>query len=758
MTDDRKFLELARKRFREDCEAERDIRREAEIDLDFLSGKGQWTSARDGVDIKAAREAAGRPALTFNKLPTYVQSVANEARQNKPQPKVNAISGGATQDTANVINGILRHIQYRSQADIAYDTALDYSAGGSFGFVRFSTEFLAKSFDQEVRILPVLDPFSVYGVLMPACRGEVCRHAFVVQRISHEKYKQKYGDIADSVDFESSEWRDCGDWLEEKTVRIAEYWTCETKTKTLRLIQSADPAGKSIYTDDPGYSDSLPFVLGDDGKPKERYEEVDTVSSCLIDGMRVLPNTETTWVGDSIPIVAVLGQQMIIDGVVHLFSLIRHVRDPQQLLNIYKSAIAEKIGLGNRVPYIGVKGQFKDPRWENANNVNYAYLEYEPIAIAGSPAPPPQRQQLEEQIQALSVAAAQEVDDLKSGMGIFDASLGASGNETAGVAIGARQRQSNVTNFHFSDNLNRAEWTLCSKLLKVIPKIYDRPGRQVRIVGEDQQHSVVVVNQAYTDSETGKQKHYPLDVGEYDVVVTVGPSFTTARLEGAETLGEFFKAAPQTVPILGDLWVGSMDFTWAREAARRLKLAAPQNIVNDDSQDGGPAAIPPAIQQQIQQLQQDAAQAHAFAQSLHEKLETKQPELENKLALQKADLDFKREQLAATVSMQAAQLGLTGAIAQLTQELNTIKTERAMTNGNQQAGAAQQHQANMALQAQGATAAGQASDQSHQVNMAQQSQDAAAASQDSDQSHQVGMASQAQDAAAQQAAALPTAA
>ena len=133
---------------------------------------------------------------------------------------------------------------------------------------------------------------------------------------------------------------------------------------------------------------------------------------------------------------------MIINGKVHLFSLIRHVRDPQQLLNIYKSAIAEKIGLGNRVPYVGYKGQFKDSRWENANNVNYAYLEAELITLPnGSVAPLPQRQQMEEQIQALSVAAAQEVEDLKSGMGIFDASLGSSGNETAGVAIGARQRQ-----------------------------------------------------------------------------------------------------------------------------------------------------------------------------------------------------------------------------------------------------------------------------------------------------------------------------
>src|ERR1035438_7658347 len=231
MTDDRKFLELARKRFRDAVEAERDIRREAEVDLDYLSGEGQWNPA-----IKKAREDAGRPALTFSKLHTYLSSVANDARQTKPQPKTNPIGGGATTDCAVVINGILRHIQYRSQADVAYDPALDYSAGGSFGFIRFTTEYAdQKSFDQEIRILPVLDPFSVYGVLIPACLGEECKFSFVVKRITREEYKADYGEPEDASNFESSEWRDCGDWIDEKTIRIAEYTWCKNEKKTLRL-------------------------------------------------------------------------------------------------------------------------------------------------------------------------------------------------------------------------------------------------------------------------------------------------------------------------------------------------------------------------------------------------------------------------------------------------------------------------------------------------------------------------------------------
>src|SRR5581483_9623939 len=187
--DERKFLERVRQQFRDCVEAERDIRREAEIDLKYVSGQGQWN---DG--IKLERELQGRPALTFSKLHTFVQSVQNESRQNKSQPKVNPIGGGATTEVANVINGILRHVQYRSQADVANDTALDYSASGGFGYFRFTTEYTQKSFDQEIRILPVQDPFSVYGVLLPACRGKECRYAFIVDRISREEYRQRYGD------------------------------------------------------------------------------------------------------------------------------------------------------------------------------------------------------------------------------------------------------------------------------------------------------------------------------------------------------------------------------------------------------------------------------------------------------------------------------------------------------------------------------------------------------------------------------------
>ena len=161
-------------------------------------------------------------------------------------------------------SGILRHIQYRSKADIASDAALDQAAGSSFGYIRFVSEWPdPTTFDQELRIVAVLDPMSIYGVLVPKCLGREPRHAFVIETISKTEYGEMYGDEDGSTDWESSEWQAAGDWLDGDNVRIAGYWKVKDKRRTLRGIQNPKPGGAPIpvYTDDADYSEDMPFVL-----------------------------------------------------------------------------------------------------------------------------------------------------------------------------------------------------------------------------------------------------------------------------------------------------------------------------------------------------------------------------------------------------------------------------------------------------------------------------------------------------------------
>lgn len=688
------FLSVARERFRMAADSESEIRREAAEDLRFVAGE-QWDPK-----IKQDRLKAGKPALTFNRLPTFEQQVSNEVRQNKPSIKFSPVDNGADIDTAKVFEGMARHIQYASKADVAYETALQYSVSGSFGYFRLLTDYCYdESFDQEVKFAPVLDPFSVYGIMIPTCLGLRPRYGFVVSDMEKETYKQKYGEVA-PFDWEWAR-QTAPDWVNDTHVKVAEYHYVESKERELLLLENADGGQATVYADE------IPAELrGQLEVKKRRKVSEDVVKCCLINGVGVIPDSETEWPGKRIPIFAVLGSQKIIDGKPKLFSLVRFMRDPQILINYYKTSIAENIGITNRVPYVGYKGQFTDPRWQSANVVNYPYLEVEPITVAGNLAPLPQRQHIEPAIQALSVAAAQEVDDLKSIAGIFDSSLGAEGNEKSGIAIQRRQAQSSITNLHFIDNLKRAQDEAGSELGVVIPIVYDT-ARQVRVVGEDESERVVTVNAPYEDPESGETKTYMLDAGRYDVTVSTGPSYSTKRQETFEFIANLAQANPIVMEIDGDILLRNSDAAGADEMADRHKkyigLKYP-GLVEEEGKKK--VEIPPQVQAKIGQYEQMIDQLTQQLNGLAEEQKSKKHELEAKMTVEMEKIRFQREELQANIALEQAKLTQAAGVEQLWAEIETIKNRLQVEATQQQAEADRQHQAEMKV-----------ADQTHQAQM-----------------------------------------
>jgi hypothetical protein len=77
--------ERARKRFDAAIQAESLNRQKAVICLQFKSGD-QWEP-----DLASERAAARRPRLTINKIPTFVNQVVNDQRQNRPSINVSPI-------------------------------------------------------------------------------------------------------------------------------------------------------------------------------------------------------------------------------------------------------------------------------------------------------------------------------------------------------------------------------------------------------------------------------------------------------------------------------------------------------------------------------------------------------------------------------------------------------------------------------------------------------------------------------------------
>lgn len=670
LTDDQ-ILEQARRQFREDEDWEREIRDEYREDMRFAAGK-QWPA-----NIEAQRIAAGRPAPVHNRLPTFIQSVTNEARQNKPSLGYSPVED-ADKETAKLLEGIARHIQYDSQASVARETAVECQAKGSFGFYRLVSEYAGPdTFDQELKIKEVVNPLSVYGVLRPAIMRQKCRHAFVVEKITREEYRQRYGESAELLSFAESS--DAVGWIDDNEIRVAEYWWIETTRKTIALLSDGSVIDLALVPQE---------VKDAEGGIKDtRSVEVDTVRWCKTNGAEILPGTKTTWVGSGISIYAVLGGQAIVDDKPMLFSLIRFMRSPQQLINYAKARIAETLMTAPISPFIGAEGQFENHEleWELANREIKAYLPYKPVSLNGQTLPPPQRNAFEPPIAALSAFLAQEIDELKAISGIFDPSLGNKSNETSGRAIQARQQQSSQTNMHFLDNLGRADEQCGRDLAEAIPKIYDGT-RVVRILGEDETRSFAKINEPYTDEQGQPGVKNDISAGKYDVTVRLGRTFNTKRLETFDTLGQLIQGNPNLLPTIGDIVFRNSDMAGAEQIAERFKKMLPPALAEDDAKKEQ-APIPPQIQAQMQAMGQQIEQLTAALNQSSEEIATKRMELESRERI--AALQEETKRVLAVAKMDSDE-----GLEILRQEVAAIRAQvqhaaagaptNGRTNGNQE--------------------------------------------------------------------------
>ena len=581
-----KFLATMRKRFAMAEEALTDLHREALEDFKFRAGgEGQWDSA-----VLAQRKADGRPCYTINRIPEFVRQITGVQKKNRPAIEVSPIGDGASLETAEIIQGVCRHIERLSSADEAYDTAFDHMATGGFGFFRLVTEYVGDSMDQEISIVREANPFAHY----PDPRAKKldysdARFWFVIDDMPQEDFEEQYPDstLAGLTEFGSIANSAPG-WIQAGSVRVAEYFWIETSHTTIKV------GGKT------------------------RQKPVKTVRWIKTNGVEILD--EAIVPGEYIPIVPVLGEEIIVEGKRSLVGIVRNARVPQQLYNIWQSGMAETIALAPKAPYMVTPTQVEgfEEIWDKANSENLPYLPYNPDPKA----PPPQRNYAEPPIQAITSAIAHADNDLKTTTGLYDASLGAPGPEQSGKAILLRQKQGEGATYGFIDAMTRAIKLAGKIIIGWIPVVYDS-ARVLRIIAPDNTSKTVPVNQPFIHDD-GFERIYDLTVGSYDVAPSSGPSYDSMREEAAQSMLGLIQAQPELMQVIGDLLVSNFDWPMAKEIAERLKKMLPPQLQDTPN---GQQALPPAVQQKLAQMSQMIEQ---LTEKLHAEVdlrESKQLEL-----------------------------------------------------------------------------------------------------------------------------------
>ena len=605
LTEDEEIVREARERFARALEWEGTARTRFSEDVRFNAGDSdncyQWPDA-----IRTERDGSRRPMLTINKTRQHCLAITNDAKQNKPSVKVKPVGDTATYKGAQVMEGIVRHIEFRSNAQATYDSACGTQVAGGVGYWRVLTEYCAPdSFDQELVIRRIRDPLSV---LLDPDAMEVdksdMRFGFIFEDLPNDRFEFEFPDLKDQVGTSSIVADES--WHGKDHTRVCEYYRIKPRKRTLLALKVPETGEEMVRFADE-IEPELRKLIAADETTRSREVTENTVEWFKLVGDQVAERG--VWAGTTIPIVQIVGEEFVIDGKMDRKGHVRDLKDPQRMYNFWTSGATESVALQSKTPFIGsvraIEGH--ETYWETANTENHSILPYNDVDDAGKPLQAPQRQQPPVMPQAYMQGMATAAEEMRMASGQYQADMGAPSNERSGKAIDARQRQGDRATYHFIDNLAIGVRYTGRILVEMIPKIYDTR-RTLKILGEDGTESAVLIDpkakaeyQEQQQAEDKVQVIFNPDFAKYSVVADVGPAYATRRQEAFNAFTQIMVGNPELMKVAGDLMFRAADFPMAEELAERLK-----NLVPPEALGKAPDPRLAELLQQNQNLQQNA--------------------------------------------------------------------------------------------------------------------------------------------------------
>jgi hypothetical protein len=646
--------------FKLSADAEAENRKRALFILDFIRpGSKQFSDSQI-----AAR--GNRPSYSFNQLPKFGRQVINDQWQNVPQIKY-VPKNDATVDKAEVLEDKIREVQAQGCAQTAYKLAIANQINMGWAYFAFGTEYEGdETNDQNIYIRQIPNPFLVYDD--PATREQDRsdrRFLIEVEDIPRTEFND-----ANEKDYTESELVSIGsdypEWatMGKDLVRIGHYWRVEHDKSTVWFDKESGVKVLEKPDDIDAYNER------EIKKPRIMYYKCTATE--------VLEKRE--WIGSYIPYCFVEGNKSIVDGKTYYTGLYEDMVSTQVLYNYATNTAIELAESAPISPFIGDSRAFKgyEKYYDQANTKNYSYLPFNAIDENGNPIPAPQRMQNGADLGSAVSLIQMAEQNFYGTSGIYPASLGQQSNEKSGKAIMARQKEGDISTSNYADCFGRALQFGGMIFKDLAKKVYDG-AREIRVMSEDKKTRSVKINQSYRDEKTGKPMRHDLTKGDYEVVVTTGPSYSTKREEAREAQIQLFQAAPQAMLPALPMIIRNMDWPGADKTADAVERGLPPELRDPEQMQGAMKDVPPVILQQMQQAQQIIQQlgeklqeAQAVANDKQAEQQLKVGELQLKAqsaqtqaekdqadaALKAAELQFEREKLATESALEAQRIEL----------------------------------------------------------------------------------------------------
>lgn len=634
------FLTHIRVLASDDMGADKENREEEILDHKFVSGD-QWD-----VEVYQQRMIERKPALTINRLPAFVAQLVGNQRSNEVDIKVIA-DNDSSKDEAMVREAIIRNIQKKSRAKRAYNATFQNQVIGGLGNFKVEVDYAHnEAFDLDINIVPIYNNHSVSWDRMSADpTGADARHVIVSERVTFADFKKRYPDFSTSSfreDYTDRAASEMEGWVDEKTVRVAEFWRVLSREKTIALLerQNVDGAPEKITVDvtELAEEEYIQNVVRDSqGRPIMRKTEVKYCEMYIVSGANVLEGPFELPI-DRVPVFRAPGWEINIGDYKSRFGLIRFLRDPQRMHNYWRSIIVEKLMLAPKSKWLVGKtaGTGYEEQFRRAHTTNDPVLFWNDEA--GSKPELIQPAAMETALIQEAGMAAQDIRDVSNQ---HEASLGMRSNEVSGRAIMARQRVGETGTVIYHDNLETAMEECGRVINQLIPYVYDTE-RVLEIMpdADNRQKQFIKINY-------GTQDSVDITSNIFNVTTVTGPSYETKRIEARESMMAAVNAMPDTFASVADLIAEAQDWPKSDIIAKRLKSTMPPNILGDDiaperaAQLQQQAQTEEAVRSQMMQIDMAGKQAEiAFKQAQTEKARADAAEKMFSIGLDKARLQL----------------------------------------------------------------------------------------------------------------------
>lgn len=533
-TDPEGIHEEALERFRIVENKENDNRQLSVEDINFAQVAGQqWQEhgGRGNDDNNDNSSEPDRPRFEINTLAAAIDTVVGNQRQNDIAISVFPTQQGNNPDVAEILDGIIRNIEYQSKARNVYDSAFDETLNGGYGGWRIVAQFIEDSFDQELRIKPVNGATTSmwFDVNAKEYDKSDAKWAFLTFSMNKDDFKATYPDAL-VTDFQEDRFLkgdNCSTWFRDDNIRIAEYWRKVPVKKELYLMSDGslleDLTDEQIAAAEINKTTQQGIFIA-----KQRTADSVEVERYLMNGAEVLEKKQVE-PSRFIPLIPLFGKITHIEEREHVRGVVRFARDPSRMYNWFRSSITEKAALAPTDPYwmtaaMGVGHTLQNSTLNTANPA-IAFFNID----KDSPTMVPQRTGAAQVDQALIEGAQTAKQDIQLTTGIAQTQMmlpGAADRRSA-EAVNAQQTIGDTGTFVFTDNLTKSIEYCGRILVDLIPKIYDTE-RQIRIVQPDGEGELITINGADGSND--------IRMGKFDVIVKTGPAFASLREKAADLL------------------------------------------------------------------------------------------------------------------------------------------------------------------------------------------------------------------------------